>query len=76
MSVRVGPIGHTMFYASSDLGNQNAGFHNSIYRGKNLGSSVSAEQWAQIGAGTFDDMFIGDYWVINGVTWRIAAFDY
>ncbi|MBO5014691.1 MAG: hypothetical protein J6C92_02655 [Bacteroidaceae bacterium] len=76
MSVRVGPIGHTMFYASSDLGNQNAGFHNSIYRGKNLGSSVSAEQWAQIGAGTFDDMFVGDYWVINGVTWRIAAFDY
>ena len=21
-------------------------------------------------------MFIGDYWVINGITWRIAAFDY
>ena len=55
---------------------QNAGFHNSIYRGKNLGTSVTAAQWAAISAGTFDDMFIGDYWVINGVTWRIAAFDY
>lgn len=26
--------------------------------------------------GTFDDMYIGDYWVIGGVTYRIAAFDY
>ena len=55
---------------------QNAGFHNSIYRGKSLGSSVSAAQWSAIGAGTFDDLFIGDYWTIGGVTWRIAAFDY
>lgn len=56
--------------------NNNAGSHNSIYRAINLGQSVSSEQWAQIAAGTFEDMYIGDYWVINGVTWRIAAFDY
>ena len=55
---------------------QNAGFHNSLYRGKCLGSSVSAAQYAAISAGTFDGMFIGDYWTINGVNWRIAAFDY
>ena len=55
---------------------QNAGFHNSIYRGKYLGSSVSAAQWSAIGAGTFDDLFIGDYWTIDSVNWRIAAFDY
>ena len=55
---------------------QNAGFHNSIYRGKNLGTEVTAAQYAAISAGTFDGMFIGDYWVINSVTWRIAAFDY
>ena len=55
---------------------QNAGFHNSLYRGKSLGSSVSAAQYAAISAGTFDGMFIGDYWTINGVNWRIAAFDY
>ena len=40
----------------------NAGFHNSIYRGKNLGADVTDEQWAAIKAGTFDDLFIGDYW--------------
>lgn len=54
----------------------NAGAHNAIYRGKNLGSAVTAAQWAAIQAGTFDDMYIGDYWTIGGVTYRIAAFDY
>lgn len=53
-----------------------AGAHNSIYRGKNLGTSVTAAQYAAIKAGTFEDMYIGDYWVIGGVTYRIAAFDY
>lgn len=53
-----------------------AGFHNSIYRGKYLGASVTSEQFAAISAGTFDDLYIGDYWIIDGVTWRIAAFDY
>ena len=54
----------------------NAGSHNSIYRGKYLGSAVTSAQWAAIKNGTFDDLFIGDYWTINGVNWRIAAFDY
>lgn len=53
-----------------------AGAHNSVYRGKNLGSSVTAEQYAAIAAGTFDDLYIGDYWTIGGVSYRIAAFDY
>ena len=73
---RVGTVGHTQFKASAALGNNNAGFHNSLYRGKYLGDSVTADQYAQISAGTFDDMFIGDYWEINSVIWRIAAFDY
>ena len=54
----------------------NAGAHNAIYRGKNLGSSVTAAQYAKIAAGTFKDMYIGDYWTIGGVNYRIAAFDY
>lgn len=54
----------------------NAGAHNAVYRGKNLGSAVTAAQWAAIQAGTFEDLFIGDYWTINDVNWRIAAFDY
>ena len=53
-----------------------AGFHNSIYRGDYIGSSVTAEQYDQIDAGTFNDMYIGDYWTIGGVNYRIAAFDY
>lgn len=54
----------------------NAGAHNSIYRGKNLGTTVTEEQWEAISNGTFTDLYIGDYWVIGGVNWRIAAFDY
>ena len=54
----------------------NAGSHNSIYRGKYLGSSVSSAQWTAIKNGTFDDLFVGDYWTINGVNWRIAGFNY
>ena len=54
----------------------NAGFHNSIYRGKNLGTSVTSEQWASIANGTFEDMYIGDYWTINGTQYIIAAFNY
>ena len=50
--------------------------HNGIFRGKNLGSSVTSAQWAAIQAGTFDDLYIGDYWTINGVEWVIVAFDY
>lgn len=53
-----------------------AAAHNCIYRGKNLGTSVTVEQYAAISSGKFTDLYIGDYWVIKGVTYRIAAFDY
>ncbi len=54
----------------------NAGAHNAIYRGKSLGTSVTSAQYAAISAGTFEDLYIGDYWTINGRVYRIAAFDY
>lgn len=54
----------------------NAGARNAIYRGKSLGSTVTTAQYAAIKAGTFDDLYIGDYWTISGVNYRIAAFDY
>lgn len=54
----------------------NAGAHNAIYRGKYLGAAVTAEQFAAIAAGTFEDMYVGDYWTIGGINYRIAAFDY
>lgn len=53
-----------------------AGAHNSIYRGKSLGTSVTDSQWAVIKDGTFTDLYIGDYWTISNVVYRIAAFDY
>ncbi len=52
------------------------GPHNATYRGKALGSVVTAEQWAAIANGTFTDLYIGDYWTIGGINYRIAAFDY
>ena len=37
---------------------------------------MTTAQYAAIKAGTFDDLYIGDYWTIGGVNYRIAAFDY
>ena len=65
------------FISSGEVGiDLAAGIKNSMYRGKNLGTSVTSEQWANIANGTFKDMYIGDYWVINGTTYIIAAFNY
>lgn len=61
---------------SDNLNAQYSGSHNAIYRGKYLGNSVTAEQYAAIQAGTFDDLYIGDYWTIGDINYRIAAFNY
>lgn len=40
----------------------NAGFHNSIYRGKDLTNIYTIDEISdRIKAGTFDDLFVGDY---------------
>lgn len=52
-----------------------AGFHNSIHRGKYLGNALTEAQSASIIAGTFDDMFVGDYWTIGNVDYVIVDFD-
>ncbi len=54
----------------------NAGAHNAVYRGKRLGTEPTEIEYAAIDAGTFDDMYIGDYWDKGGVNYRIAAFNY
>lgn len=59
-----------------NIGYTNEGIKNSIYRGKNLGSAVTAKQYADIANGSFTDLYIGDHWTINGINWRIAAFNY
>lgn len=50
--------------------------HRTIFRGKNLGSSLTSNQLAAIQVGDFKDLWLGDYWQINGVNWRIVDFDY
>ena len=37
---------------------------------------MTAAQYAAIAAGTFNDLYIGDYWTIGGVNYRLGAFDY
>ena len=39
-----------------------AAVHNSIYRGKNLGTRPSDAQIAAIRNGTYDDIYVGDFW--------------
>ena len=58
------------------LSYDSAGAHNAIYRGKNLGTAFTAAQSAAIRDGSFKDLYIGDYWTINGTVYRIADFDY
>lgn len=59
----------------------NAGFHNSIYRGKNITSYLTdGSLWTRISSGKFTDLFIGDYFnvTVNGTSRKmeIAAFDW
>lgn len=49
---------------------------NGLYRGRSLGTAVTDEQWETISAGEFHDLYIGDYWTIDDVDWRIAALDW
>ena len=58
------------------VGYDNAAAHNSIYRGKNLGTQFTAEMSANIKNGTFKDLYCGDYLVINGTTYRFMDLDY
>ena len=50
--------------------------HNCLFRGKNLGTAFTAAQSAAIQNGTFEDLYLGDYWVINGRTYRIVSINY
>ena len=53
-----------------------------LYRGANLGSGTTfaaastAAQRTAISNGTFEGLFIGDYWTVNNVLYRIADFNY
>ena len=76
MAINVLANAFVKILASAGEADSAAGIRNGIYRGKNLGDTLTEAQSQSIRDGVFDDMFIGDYWLINGIHWRIAAFDY
>ena len=63
--------------ATYDVTTANSGFHNSIFRGKDVTEYLTSEYslYDRISDGTFTDLYVGDYVVANGITWRIAGFD-
>ena len=52
------------------------GAERNFIRGKNLGTTVTADQRNMIRIGNFMNFFVGDYWVINGIKWVIVDIDY
>lgn len=55
----------------------NAGFHNAIFRGKDITNYLDdGSLWEKISSGTFEDLYIGDYFLKNNIKWRVASFDY
>jgi len=57
-------------------------YNGCIFRGKCIGTgdtfeeASTSEQRAAIADGTFKNLYIGDYWTISGVNYRIADFNY
>lgn len=51
-----------------------AGVHNSLFRGKSLGTFTDAIS-SEITSGRFTDLWVGDYFTINSRVYRIAHFD-
>ena len=64
------------FLTLESLSNNSIPFHNAYPRCKYLGTSITDAQNTAIKNRTYDDLFIGDYWTINGINWRIVAIDY
>ena len=55
----------------------NSIIHKSIFRGKCIGTAMTAAQSETIRNGKFDDIWLGDYWeASNGTFWRIVDIDY
>lgn len=55
---------------------RNAAYHNAMpKRGKYLGSSITNAQLNAIANRTYDGLWLGDYWTINGRTHTIVSFE-
>ena len=59
----------TLFSRTGILTYDNAGSHNAFFRGKNLGSSITTSIASAISAGTFVDIYPGDYFTFSNVAY-------
>ncbi len=50
--------------------------HRNIFRGEYLGDMVTEGTLEKIRAGIFENLYIGDYWEVNDIKWRIVDMDY
>lgn len=50
--------------------------HRNLYRGKNLGNTYTQAQKNAIKNGTFNDIYVGDYWQVGDNKWRVADINY
>ena len=57
------------------IATENAQTHNATYRGQSLGS-FNETFASDIDNGTFNNMWVGDYFVVNNHTYKIAGFNY
>ncbi len=63
-------------WLKNNLNANNAGAHNSIFRGKDITKYLDdGSLWKRISSGAFEDLFVGDYINKGGKVWRIAGFD-
>lgn len=69
-------IGDPFEYLEVKYPDGGAGLHNSIFRGKNLGSAPTTEQYNNIKNGTFKGIWLGDYWSDGSVIYRNAGANY
>ena len=49
--------------------------HKTIWRGKNLGSRYTTAQQVAVANGTLTDIWLGDYWMADGIKWTIVDFE-
>lgn len=50
--------------------------HRTIFRGKDLGTVFTDEQFANVQNSTFKDLWMGDFWTIGGKKYRIVDINY
>lgn len=50
--------------------------HNQIVRGSSLGNEFRQNHKDAIRTGSFQDLWLGDYWLYNNVRWMIVDFNY